>query len=186
MRTTLPIRVSSSVTSDSDVALCRNQQFPLLHCHWFHPSCRSPYITSTHTNLYTAPTEQNAVGNKFINSHTQDTTTFSQMYLNSDRLYQLLFKKKLTIWLPTGRSLWRSKSFSWDDHSTFVSLVATNYSPHSLSETPNRTCWNTYWYWKQIECQFIPGPTDGGTEFNITSSFFYIYFSFHASQVYNI
>ena len=62
-----------------------------------------------------------------------------------------------------------SKLFSWDGHSTFLSLVATNCSPHSLSETPNRTCWNTYWYWKQIECQFIPGPTDGGTEFNITS-----------------
>ena len=29
---------------------------------------------------------------------------------------------------------------------------------------------NTYWYLKQLECQFIPGPIDGGTEFNITSS----------------
>jgi hypothetical protein len=52
-----------------------------------------------------------------------------------------------------------------------VSLVSTNpYFPHSLSQTPNRMCWNTYWYLKQSECQFIPGPTDGGTEFNITTS----------------
>jgi len=30
--------------------------------------------------------------------------------------------------------------------------------------------WNTYWYLKQLECQFIPGPRDGGTELSITSS----------------
>jgi len=39
-----------------------------------------------------------------------------------------------------------------------------------VSETANRICWNTYWYLTQLECHFIPGPTDGGTEFNITSS----------------
>ena len=42
--------------------------------------------------------------------------------------------------------------------------------PNSLSETPNRMSWNTYWYLKQLQCQFIPGPTDGGTELNITWS----------------
>jgi hypothetical protein len=68
-------------------------------------------------------------------------------------------------------SLPRSKVFSSDGHSSFVSLVPANSCfPHSRSETPNTMCWNTYWYLKQSECQFIPGPTDGGTEFNITSS----------------
>jgi hypothetical protein len=39
-----------------------------------------------------------------------------------------------------------------------------------LDQNPNRMCWNTYWYLKQLECQFIAGPTDGGTALNITSS----------------
>jgi len=31
-------------------------------------------------------------------------------------------------------------------------------------------CWYTYWYLKQLKCQFILRPTDGGTELDITSS----------------
>jgi hypothetical protein len=74
---------SSCVTRDLVVALYSNQEFSFLHCHWFRPSfCWSPYITSLHTNLYTAPTNQNTVGNKLTNSHTQNTTTLSQIYLN--------------------------------------------------------------------------------------------------------
>jgi hypothetical protein len=172
MRNILPIRGPSFLTKDLVVVLFRNNEFPFLHCHWFHPSfCWSPYITSLHTNLYTAPTNQNAVRNKFINPHTQNTTTFSQMYLNYDRLHHLVFKKNLLIWNCTRCSLSRPKSFSWDGHSSFVSLVTTNFCfPHSLSETHNTMCWNTYWYLKQSECQFIPGPIYGGTVFNITSS----------------
>ena len=46
----------------------------------------------------------------------------------------------------------------------------TSVVPSPLSETPNGMSWNTQFYSLQLESQFLPGPTDGDTELNITWS----------------
>ena len=89
------------------------------------------------------------------------------MYLNYDRLHQILFINIKASEYPLGGHCQGQRR---SPEMATVALCLLSQQTSVCPKTPNTTRCNTYWYLEQLECQFIPGPTDGGTELSITSS----------------